>query len=210
MLEKWLEERGHHRSLNGFCPLSLKETTQFENKYLGKVAYVVGKGPSMDYLTPEHFILKNSPILAVNEAHIAIKKMRLPNPLYLIQCDAPPRYYVTHEDILIVPHKVAHSYLDYPNVYVLETDRGPMYLSSSHAIKVAWYFGCIEQILVCFDAMRGITGYPNCLMEDITVKRLANHVMQAERIKLYLGMLKVKYKLLIPNKEKTNEIIEGI
>lgn len=208
--EKWLEERGFHRSVNGFCPLNIQETKEFENKFLGKTAYIVGKGPSMDHLTPEHFTLKDSPILAVNEAHIPIKKMRLPNPLYLIQCDAPPRYYVTHEDTIIVPHKVAHHYLEYPNLYILETDRGPMYLSSSHAIKVGFYFGCMEQILVCFDAMLGITGYPPSLLPDLSVKRLADHVMQAGRIKLYLGMLNIKYKLLIPNKERINELIEGV
>lgn len=195
---QWMEERGFHKSYYGYCPLMLKADATYQDKYKGKIAYLIGKGPSCDKLTKDYFKIKDAPVIATNEAYLLAKRLDLPNPIFFTQADAPPRYYVGHEDIIIVPHKVAHNYLGYPKVYVIETDKGPGYLTTNFAIQIARYFGCTKLIMLCFDAMRGITGYPQCLLDDLSVKRLADHVMQSERIKLFLEKLKVDYEVILP------------
>lgn len=51
-------------------------------------AYLVGKGPSLDRLSPDHFPDPKAPVIAINEAIHPLEKLNLPNPIFCIQQDA--------------------------------------------------------------------------------------------------------------------------
>lgn len=53
----------------------------------GEMGYVVGKGPSLKYLTKWHFMSETGPVIAVNEAIHLVQDLGLPNPLYSFQKD---------------------------------------------------------------------------------------------------------------------------
>lgn len=50
-------------------------------------AYVVGKGPSLDYLRRSLFTDTRAPVVAINEAIHAVEKLNLPNPVFCFQQD---------------------------------------------------------------------------------------------------------------------------
>ncbi|MBT3290259.1 MAG: class I SAM-dependent methyltransferase, partial [Victivallales bacterium] len=51
-------------------------------------AYLIGKGPSLDQLTPTAFPIVDAPILCCNESIHAVEALDLPNPLFCVQQDA--------------------------------------------------------------------------------------------------------------------------
>jgi hypothetical protein len=50
-------------------------------------AYLIGKGPSLDQLTPTAFPIVDAPILCCNESIHAVEALDLPNPLFCVQQD---------------------------------------------------------------------------------------------------------------------------
>ena len=52
------------------------------------LAYLVGKGPSLDNLTADDFQDHDAPVLACNEAIHTIEHLELPNPVFCVQQDA--------------------------------------------------------------------------------------------------------------------------
>jgi hypothetical protein len=56
----------------------------------GQTGQIVGKGPSLKYLTGEHF--GPGPVLALNDAIIAVEWLGLSNPLYSLQKDGNPHH----------------------------------------------------------------------------------------------------------------------
>lgn len=208
-LDVWLEQNGFIRGVAGFCPLHLIESEEFKNKWIDSPGYIVGKGPSLDYLSANHFKNHKAPILAVNESILKIKEFRLPNPIFHIQADIPEFIYTTADDYKILVHKAGHFYHTLPNVWIVEADRSPMFLTSLYAIRVAKYFGCFNIVLICFDAFDTIAGYSKEMEKYVNSVSLSKvnagiHLKAVEKIKIVLQELYPNYEKLRPLKDSPN------
>jgi hypothetical protein len=147
---KWFEEHGFTWEIEGYCPLRLEEDKVLQGKFKCPIN-LVGTGPSLDKLKKEQ--LKDYPIIAINEAALYVKNLRLKNrSIYNVRNDDPKTFFTSINDNVVVPHKAAH-------LYVMETKKSPMFLSSIWAIRLARYFGATELILFGFDSLKGIGGY---------------------------------------------------
>lgn len=63
----------------------------FDPYFKNNNVYIVGKGPSLDYLDGSYFCEQHAPILCINEAITIVDKLNLPNPLFGIRQDADLR-----------------------------------------------------------------------------------------------------------------------
>ena len=59
-----------------------------KNKHIGETLSIVGKGPSLQFLTRDHF--EPGPIITMNQAIITVEDLDLPNPIYSMQKDGGP------------------------------------------------------------------------------------------------------------------------
>lgn len=176
------------------CPLLLTEHRGYEGKYEGQVVYIVGKGPSLDFVTPSIF-RSDSPIICINESYKVIKGLRLPNPIFFTQCDRPVEYYVDDTDIKILPHLVAHFYKQFKNVYVFEANIG-RHLTSNLAIHFAYYLGAAMLELVSFDAFIGKEGYS----DNVNCKPFKMYHL--EHVADIKKEIKIPFRITCPNKSK--------
>jgi len=133
-----------------------KRIENLRSVFSNKVCYIVGKGPSLDYLGAEHFSDPDAPIIALNEAIHVVEDLGLPNPLYAFQQDArlggkcqPKR------SPIFVSMKAANFYADYKEAYIFQNTElklHPGALSVSAAITITKRLNTNKYILVCFDA----------------------------------------------------------
>ena len=63
--------------------------TDFKDIYKGQAIWIVGKGPSLQYLTKEY--IGSGPVITINEALIKMEELRLPNPIYAMMKDGGNR-----------------------------------------------------------------------------------------------------------------------
>jgi len=157
-MEKALD-REHIRvpgSLRWFAKGYNKKLEDYRDKHSGSTCYMLGKGPSLDYLKASD--METGPIICVNDSIKQVNTLDVKNPVYVIQQDATlqesccPRNY---SNILIVSKQSRGWYSDYLNRVVVEaqalgvTAAGPTVILSIHIAKL---LGCKKIIFVAFDA----------------------------------------------------------
>lgn len=154
--------------------LSLKD------RYVGQTLYIVGKGPSLAYLTGSHF--GPGPVITINEAIEVVQKFNLVNDVYSMQkdgCDGwnvgntckdvcemhIPMVKPSDERITVVLQRPGYSQdclPDYPNkLYMTPTEdlegvEHPSEMSVVLCVEIGrQVMGCSQVILLCFDSFRG-------------------------------------------------------
>jgi hypothetical protein len=156
--EKWLDEHCLRR------PNELRWLPKIPNSisveslrgiFQGLPCYIIGKGPSLDDLTPLDFGDIYAPIIAINEAVMIINGLGLPNPVFLIQGDTGLTIDPGPAALLLGLY-IKHLYPNHPERYVF---RSEMFgfgvsarLSVEMAIHIAALMGCTEGIMYAFDA----------------------------------------------------------
>ena len=73
---------------------------EFRDIYKDHTIWVVGKGPSLQYLTSAH--IGSGPVITINEALIKIEELDLPNPIYSMQKDGGDRRQYKYSNPLIL------------------------------------------------------------------------------------------------------------
>lgn len=152
--------------------LSLKDI------YKGQSVWLVGKGPSLEYIQKHHF--DDGIVIALYEAIIAVEELNLPNPIFSLQKDGGDRKIKTENNLcpdchytdqcgescgsmirpkkaILLLHDLESNYCfsDYLNrvVFDLETLNLQNNIHSAvFAVKIALFFGCNEFHFLCFDA----------------------------------------------------------
>ena len=73
---------------------------EFRDIFKGQIAWIVGKGPSLQYLVKGD--IGSGPVITINEAIIKIEEIGLPNPIFAMIKDGGDRrqYYHTNPAIL--------------------------------------------------------------------------------------------------------------
>jgi hypothetical protein len=59
------------------------------NLYTGETVWIVGKGPSLQYLRAEH--IAPGPVIAINHAILQVEDINIPNPVFSMQKDGGNR-----------------------------------------------------------------------------------------------------------------------
>lgn len=132
--------------------------------YPGQTGWIVGKGPSLRYLRAEHF--GEGPVIALNDAIVAVEKLGIPNPIYSLQKDGNPMHMVEPNDgvTLILQDTEGYSrdwYPEHPQRILVDPmqDMGferPTIVATRMAIYIARAMGCDKIKIVCCDYL--VTG----------------------------------------------------
>lgn len=123
----------------------------------GQHVWIVGKGPSLDYLTKRHF--GEGPVVALNEAIHKVESLNLDNVTFALQQDAGlratcrPKY-----STLFVSTAAMNFYADYNFMIPFKNadlDLEPSGLSVSAALRITKRLGATGVTLLCFDGAMG-------------------------------------------------------
>jgi len=126
------------------------------DRHKGKVAYIVGKGPSLDLLTPGYFT-HDGPVICINDSiqHLPDLGGR---DKYVIQCDRNMEENCWPKDpatTLILHYRNKGLYEGYPNkmfFHQKEFDPGMSGPGGAIGVEVAKLMGCTHIVMLCFDA----------------------------------------------------------
>jgi hypothetical protein len=148
---------------------------RLKDKHLGQTAWIIGKGPSLAYLTKED--IGEGPVIAINESIIKIESLDLSNPTYSMQkdggrrrkyfpsdspeCDCSPNcdgcQYMTKPKkatLLVHNRESLFCFPDYSPRYVFDwRDLGMPRndISLVTAIRMGQFMGCTSFKFVCCD-----------------------------------------------------------
>lgn len=129
----------------------MKPLAELKNRHAGEPAYIVGMGPSLLHLTPQH--VGSGVIIATYESIALIESWGLPNPIYSLQKD----------DVIVLPHysplllhereSAQHGHT-YQPCYVFETTRDfGKHLTNTGwtSVRIALHLGCRDITCLCCD-----------------------------------------------------------
>lgn len=169
--------------LKWFPKIDKSISAVYKNTHKGKIAYIVGKGPSLDLLQTKH-IETDGPIIAINECIHVVERLFPNSVTYGTQLDndlgevCTPKY-----SKLFVGNRCANLYNK--GVYKLIVD--PMSfglrdscLSAEYAIMLARHMGCVAVEMYCFDGcVDHVFEYADCIGHDSSIggppERFASH-----------------------------------
>jgi hypothetical protein len=129
---------------------------RFKDRYKGKAAYIVGKGPSLTKLTKKAFET-GCPVFAVNEAFTTLDKLGLESLIGVQQDNGPGQCLKSSSGAfgLVGPNAwslykgVGNVGLINPGMFNLAVNS----LTALLALHLAKYFGCEEYRMYAFDAV---------------------------------------------------------
>jgi len=134
-----------------------KDVGSLQHLFENQMVYIIGKGPSLDYIQAGHFKDQKAPIVCLNESIHTIEQLQLPNPIMCLQQDAQLRDTCRPRSgcPMLTSIKAANFYADYPKIYVYDPRRYHLALNAlsvSAAIKIAISLEARAFTLVSFDA----------------------------------------------------------
>lgn len=65
----------------------MSKINDLAGKYAGQVGYIVGKGPSLQWLTAGCFSHPAAPVVVLNDAILKVQELNISNPIYSLQKD---------------------------------------------------------------------------------------------------------------------------
>lgn len=136
---------------------------ELENKYPGKMVYIIGKGPSLDYLTTE-MIPEDIIVIALNESIHKVESLDFPNDLYVVQQDVGLKETCRpRRGALLLSYRCRGFYSDFPNRYLYHAVNFSLNYSALSVlvgIEISKYMGIEKFVFCCFDAcVTKDTGY---------------------------------------------------
>jgi hypothetical protein len=177
-----------------------------KNKHVGETAWIVGKGPSLQYLKQSD--IQVGPVIALNDAIIKAEEVITDNPIYSMQKDGCGLFHKDHKcDVaamilpkrspLFVHEKEAPFCLyDYSPRYVFDNERDfdiPWAVFSSIvAVFIAILMGCVKFVYVSCDAC------VNGNLDNILGQTCPQYKVQAFVQKKFLESSKIDAEYLTP------------
>lgn len=133
---------------------NMKPISELRNAHLGLPCYIIGMGPSLLRLRPEHLMEPTAVIIALYESVLIVEHWNLPNPLYSMQKDnitgLPER-----APLLVHKEESARQQFTYEPCYVFDVAadfKRPWFLNSGVASSyIAHLFGVGYIEIFCFD-----------------------------------------------------------
>ena len=149
--------------------------------FKGQTGYIIGKGPSLDKLSPNDFD-DTGPIIAVNEAIFKLEQLDLENQTFLVQDPALREFAKPTKITVILEERICGFYRIYPNK--LQYSRINMglphkVLSAIVAIRILKQWGVTRIVMLAFDA---------CINEDTRYAKIVGYPSDEIRpAKRFLG-----------------------
>lgn len=162
----------------------------FKSKHPGARAFIIGKGPSLDFVESIREDLETGLVFCLNESIRKIETLNLTAPTFVVQQDSqleadcvPKKSSTVHfmnswqhlpqdrrgswiakkQIVTMSPYNHA-AVLYHPHFFKGENECS---LSAIIALKIANYMGCTGATLCCFDALlnhyQGATTYAKCV-----------------------------------------------
>lgn len=133
----------------------MKSINDLAGKYKGERLIVIGRGASLALLRKQH--IPAGPLIAINQAILAVEKLDPPNDLYSMQKD---KLFTLSTDAPLLLHTPESAKgLDFPGAY--EWNNKDYHLetitpSVASCVAIAKLWGCKEILFLCCDA--AVTG----------------------------------------------------
>lgn len=186
---------------------------QLKNKHKNQTCYVIGKGPSLNYLKKEH-ITPSYPIICLNESIILIESLELQNTnIYSLQQNNDPQCWRKPKKAMLITDQLIESeiFIEYKNRCVInrEEDLGlkRQTYSALAAIELARFFGCVSIIFIGFDACYsqelGYTDRFDAYYLPANLKHFTRHAAE-----IPLQLVDIKAKHFIPKENKYLQVKE--
>lgn len=132
---------------------------ELQRKHAGETCWIVGKGPSLRHLQADDF--GPGPVIALNDAIIAVEKLDIENPIYSLQKDGQAEHMVqVRTDIALILQSTegfsGEWFPEHPLRYLVDplADLGfdhVQVLATRMAIEIAKRMGCQTLKLMCCD-----------------------------------------------------------
>lgn len=125
-----------------------------KNKHTGKPCYIIGKGESLNKLTPNH-IAPDAVVITINQAIEKVESLNLPNKIYSLQKDRYTNHVKPDTHLLLHVHESAKVVFSKPEERFdnLELDLQVEDFSALTAIQIAKLMGCVKFYFVSFDSV---------------------------------------------------------
>lgn len=140
-----------------------KNIEDLKPTFEGKIAYIIGKGPSLDNLTANAFADESAPVLAINESIEKVESLDLPNPTFLMMFDS--KKFKVFKSGVVVPKHIRYLYAHRPTFsYGSREIKVDKSLTALFAIEICKILGTVEFQLISFDAcVNKNTAYAECV-----------------------------------------------
>lgn len=195
----------------------VKMIIDFKNKHLGKRAYIIGKGPSLDTVEKISDQLATGVIFCLNESIHQIEKLGLSSPTYVVQQDSDLEYDCIPKSSAI---HFMNAWQHQPGIKNRKSrvDVSPwnpqavLYrpmefnetigsLTAIIALKIASLMGIRHTTFCCFDAMangfQGSAKYAECI--GIGKQREGSHRSHDAVILIFAREIMDKIKIIHPH-----------
>jgi hypothetical protein len=152
----------------------VKSFLSLQGAYPGEKCWIVGKGPSLEFLRAEHFGV--GPVIALNQAIAMVEPLEIPNPIYSLQKDGcgvtEPHHICAERDghpWMLSPQRATLILQSTPGYsrYCLERYEPKLFVDPVHdlkfkypqtmavrmAVAMARFMGCTQVKLVCCDSL---------------------------------------------------------
>lgn len=167
-------------------------TDDIKDTHIGQTAYIVGKGPSLNYLTKT--MVKEGLVITLNQAIIKVEELELPNSIYSLQKDQFTVPVKESTTLILHKHESVKT-IGKPKLSYLEFDAKEMgfpidTFSAIIAIKMAEIMGCVKFVFISFDS---------CTTGDVTTFDTSKpyfpkaYVTQATKMKEYVKNLNCEW-----------------
>lgn len=149
-----------------------KRIDKLRSKFAGKHCYIVGKGPSLDFLNEKYFE-PNCPIITINEAIHKVESLNIPNQIFMMQQDLWLKETCRPKRATVVLfYRIRGLYKDIEDRYIFmapEVGAPIACLTASYAICMVRKFKCSKITMVSFDAcVNQKTTYARCIGTEPT------------------------------------------
>ncbi len=143
----------------------------YTGKHKGVICNIIGKGPSLDYLTLAMLMKFDGPIICLNESiHRVLKTGVSIERLYVVQLDSVLQETCspgTDKIPIFLSQRCSNLYLTGHNSVYIDPQQlllDSNCLSGQFAIKLARTFGCIGACMISFDGcLKHNFGYAKCI-----------------------------------------------
>lgn len=159
---------------------------RLRNIHPGSTISIIGKGPSLQYLRPEH--LGSDPVIALYQALIPVEEMQIDNPIYSLQKDhadtVPKRGILLlhlHESKDCLPNYQPRIIFD-NNLFGIAWNA----FSQITAVKIAQWMGAERIRFICFDSFTTGSNATYIPGKGITDKNHDNYPKQKNKIADFL------------------------
>lgn len=197
--------------------------------YQDMPAYIVGKGPSLKYLTADHFSVPDGPVIVLNDAIIAVEKIGIPNQIFSLQKDGCHSYeerdackpdcgsrehmvYPSSADVVLIQQRLYSPFClpSHENKLWIDDIRelgikDPPEMAVIMSIRLAQIMGCNRLTMLCFGSLVNEgelrTYDPRTGTSRFTTAGIYYAHARQRVLKLLSG---VDHEIIIP-KESTNE-----